>query len=69
LRSRIYKPASVATVALACVVAVVRFSAIDATSHSASDTLRPWAIEVFVIASVAVLAIAALRRLTRQPGS
>jgi hypothetical protein len=44
------------------VVAVLRFAAIDATSHSASDTLRPGLIQVAAIAVLAVVAIAILQR-------
>ena len=51
-----------ALIAAAVVVAVLRFAAIDATSHSASDTLRPWLIQVAAIAVLAVVAIAILQR-------
>ncbi len=53
----------VAVVAVAVVLAVVRFVALDAASHSASDTLRPWAIELVAIGLVALLVLWSLDRL------
>jgi hypothetical protein len=58
--------ATVAIIAVAIVIAVARFIAIDASSDSASDTIRPWAIQVAVIAVVAAAAIVGLRLLTRS---
>ncbi len=49
----------VVVVAAALVLLVVRFAAIDATSHSASDTLRPWFIEAALVGVVAWLVIRA----------
>jgi len=62
MRNAIAGLASALIVAAAVVVAVLRFAAIDATSHSASDTLRPWLIQVAAIAVLAVVAIAILQR-------
>ena len=62
MRNAIAGLASALIVAAAGVVAVLRFAAIDATSHSASDTLRPWLIQVAAIAVLAVVAIAILQR-------
>ena len=42
------------------------FWAIDAASHSASDTLRPWLIEVAVVGLVAVVILVALDRVARR---
>jgi hypothetical protein len=47
-------------------IAIARFIAVDASSDSASDTIRPWAIQVAVIATVAAASIAGLRRWTRS---
>jgi nicotinamide riboside transporter PnuC len=59
-----------AIVVLAAVVlAAVRFVAIDASSNSASDTLRPWLIEVAVIAGVAAMIWLAVDRLDRPRSS
>ena len=49
----------VVVIAAAIVFLVVRFVAIDATSHSASDTLRPWFIEAAIVGVVAWLVIRA----------
>ena len=46
------------------VLAVVRFLAIDANSHSNSDTLRPWLIELALIALVAALLWIAMSRIS-----
>jgi hypothetical protein len=51
-------------VTAAVAIALLRFVAIDATSHSNSDTLRPWLIQVALIALVA----AALWRLVDRFG-
>ena len=64
MRALVDRLAPLAIVALAIVIAVIRFLAIDATSDSASDTLRPWLIEVAVIAVVTVMSIAVVRRLS-----
>lgn len=39
------------------VIAVARFMAIDAGSHSASDTLRPWFIQVAMLVAVALVVV------------
>jgi hypothetical protein len=57
-----------AVVAAAVVLAVIRFFAIDATSHSNSDTLRPWIIQVTVIAALAWAIIWGLERIGRPKG-
>lgn len=41
----------------AIALAVARFIAIDSASHSASDTLRPWLVQLGAIALVAALAL------------
>jgi len=50
----------------AAAVAVLRFVAIDAGSSSASDTLRPWLIQLGLIALVAVAALLVLGRLAAR---
>jgi len=47
-------------------LAVVRFLAIDSTSHSNSDTLRPWIFQATIIAVVATLLVVAIGRLSRR---
>ena len=66
MRTRIDNAATATVIGLAAVIAIARFIAIDAGSDSASDTLRPWAIQVAVIAAVAAVAILGLRRWTRS---
>ncbi len=56
-----------AMVAIAA-LAVIRFLAIDSGSHSASDTLRPWLIEMAAVALLATVAILAIDRLSRSRG-
>ncbi len=56
---------------LAVVLAAVallawRFLAIDAGSASASDTLRPWAIETILVCAIAVFVIRGLSWLERR---
>jgi uncharacterized membrane protein len=63
MRRRIAVVAQVGIVLVAMLLAAARFVAIDATSHSASDTLRPWIIQTALIAVVAVVAVAAIGRL------
>jgi len=41
---------------------VLRFVAIDAASHSASDTLRPWVLEAGAIAAAVALVVLAAER-------
>ena len=65
MRTRIDTLATAAIIALAAVIAIARFFAIDSASDSASDTIRPWAIQVAVIAALAAVAILGLRRWTR----
>jgi hypothetical protein len=62
MRNAAFWLASALVVIAASVVAAMRFAAIDATSHSASDTLRPWVIQTAVIAVIAIAAIAVLQR-------
>jgi len=62
VRTLVGRLAPLAIVGLATVIAVFRFLAIDATPHSVSDTLRPWLIQVTVIAAVAGVALVVLRR-------
>jgi hypothetical protein len=54
---------------VAAAVAIARLAALDATSNSASDTLRPWALELAVIALVAAIALAIVGRMRGHPGS
>jgi hypothetical protein len=57
-------------VVAAAAIAVVRFVAIDASSDSASDTLRPWVIQVGVTLLAALLIWMAIDRLDRsRPGA
>jgi membrane protein implicated in regulation of membrane protease activity len=49
-------------VALGVALAAVRFAAIDASSHSASDTLRPWLVQAAAIAILAAVSIALIDR-------
>ena len=44
------------------VIAVARFMAIDATSHSASDTLRPWFIQVAMLVALALVVVWLIER-------
>jgi hypothetical protein len=62
MRDRLVLLARVTIVVVAVAVSAARFLAIDAGSHSVSDTLRPWIIETAVIAVVAGLALFALGR-------
>jgi hypothetical protein len=50
-------------VAAAAILIVVRFMALDAVSHSASDTLRPWIIQAGFIALAALVVVLVLDRL------
>ena len=50
----------------AAAFAVLRFAAIDAGSHSASDTLRPWLIQLVLIGLVAMAAVLVLDRLATR---
>jgi hypothetical protein len=63
MRDRLVLLSRVAIVLVAVALSLARFLAIDAASHSASDTLRPWMIEATVIALVATLAFVAIGRL------
>jgi hypothetical protein len=54
-----------AVVVVAASLALVRFVAVDSVSHSASDTLRPWAIQVAVIGVFATILWIAIDRLDR----
>ncbi len=65
MRSQLVLLSRVLIVAAAVTVAAFRFAVIDSGSHSASDTLRPWAIEVVLIAVVAAVAVGAVGRLAR----
>ena len=50
----------------AAAVAVLQFAAIDARSHSTSDTLRPWLIQLGLIGLLAVAAMLVLGRLATR---
>jgi uncharacterized BrkB/YihY/UPF0761 family membrane protein len=63
MRDRLVLLARVAIVVVAVAISLARFVAIDAGSHSASDTLRPWMLETAVIAFIATLAFVAIGRL------
>jgi len=52
----------------ATVLAVLWFVAVDSTSHSAGDTLRPWLIGVVAIALAAASLVTVLAWLSRQRG-
>lgn len=62
MRRRLLALLQAAVVLVAVGLAVLRFAAIDATSHSASDTLRPWLIQAGTIALVACGIVLLLRR-------
>jgi hypothetical protein len=62
MRGRLIPLARLAIVVAAVALSIVRFVAIDAGSHSVSDTMRPWVIQTAVIAVVAGLAVVALGR-------
>lgn len=64
MRNRLAVIARVAVATTAILLALVRFVALDASSHSASDTLRPWLIEVALIAIAAMLVIVVIGRLS-----
>jgi hypothetical protein len=64
LRRSLLGVLQVGIVLVAVAVAVLRFAAIDAGSQSASDTLRPWLIQLALIGLVAAAAVLVLRRLT-----
>jgi hypothetical protein len=51
----------------AAALVLIRFVAIDATSHSASDTLRPWVIQAALIIVVAAGLIALIERMAARP--
>ncbi len=53
-------------VAVAIALPLVRFVTIDAHSHSASDTLRPWIVEVAVIELLAGFLWLAVDRFVRD---
>ena len=63
MRDRLVPLARAAIVVAAIALSIVRFMAIDANSHSVSDTLRPWTIETALIAVVATVAVVAIGRL------
>jgi hypothetical protein len=66
MRDRLLLLARVAIVVVAVAISLARFLAIDAGSHSVSDTLRPWLIETAVIAVVAGLAVFAFGRVASR---
>jgi hypothetical protein len=53
--------------AIAVGLIVVRFLVIDSTSHSNSDTLRPWVIESAIIVVVAWLVVRVADRVLDRP--
>lgn len=50
----------------AAVLAMLRFAAIDAGSNSASDTLRPWLIQLGLIGLVALVVVLVLDHLATR---
>ena len=60
LRRSLLRALQAGVVLAAVAVAVLRFAAIDARSHSASDTLRPWLIQLGLIGLVAAAAVLVL---------
>ena len=50
-------------IAAAAILIVLRFMALDAVSHSASDTLRPWIIQAGFIGLAALVVVLVLDRL------
>jgi hypothetical protein len=68
MSERLVLIARLAVIVVAVGLSLVRFAAIDADSHSVSDTLRPWLIETTVIAVLAGMVFAAVgRRADRAP--
>jgi len=57
--------AQLAIVAAAITLLALRFVIIDAGSHSASDTLRPWLVEVAVVSAVAAVLVVAIGQVSR----
>ena len=68
MRDRLIPLARIAVVVIAVAISVARSLAIDADSHSVSDTLRPWVIQTAVIALLAGLALVAIGRLAPRAG-
>jgi hypothetical protein len=66
MSTQLDKVVTAAIIAIAVVIAIARFIALDASSDSVSDTVRPWFIQVAVIGTVAVVSIVGLRRWTRS---
>ena len=60
------RPIRVVIWAVALALIVVRFVAIDAASHSASDTLRPWVIESAAILAGAWLVLRITEAIVRR---
>ena len=56
----------ICVVAASVTLAVAWFIVVDATSHSASDTLRPWLIGVVMTALCGTALIIVIERLSRQ---
>jgi hypothetical protein len=63
LRRTLLRVLQAGVLLVATAVAMLRFAVIDAGSHSASDTLRPWLIQLGLIGLVAVTAVLVLDRL------
>jgi hypothetical protein len=53
-------------IAMAAGLIILRFIALDAVSHSASDTLRPWFIQAGFIALAAFGLVVALDRIAAR---
>ena len=53
---------AVTVLGLSLTIVVLRFLAIDAASHSVSDTLRPWFVESGAVMAVAIGVVILLRR-------
>ena len=66
MRTQLDKAATIAIIGIAAGVAIARFIALDSSSDSASDTIRPWLIQVGIIAAIAAIFIVGVRRLTRS---
>jgi hypothetical protein len=65
MRTQLDKVATIAIIAVAAAIAIARFIALDSSSDSVSDTIRPWLIQVGIIVAVAAVFIVGVRRLTR----
>ncbi len=67
LAARLAIAVRLAIVVVVVAIGVVRFAAIDAGSDSASDTLRPFVLEMIPVVLVAAFLWLVIRRLGERP--